>query len=103
MGTHGNGLAGFLTVCLYQRDLLRAHRPGPRWGKSLVRQYIINRLQIVIPTRVGMTILIFLAMRIIPGDPLQTIYSESTGVYILSEEELAEVRASLGLNKPVYR
>ncbi len=50
-----------------------------------------------------MTILIFLAMRIIPGDPLQTIYSESTGVYILSEEELAEVRASLGLNKPVYR
>ncbi len=68
-----------------------------------MRQYVVNRLLIAIPTLVGVTILIFLAMRVIPGDPLQTIYSESTGVYILSEEELAEVRASLGLDRPLYR
>ena len=65
-----------------------------------MRQYILQRLLIAIPTVFGVTVLIFLAMRVIPGDPLQTIYTEATGAYILSEEELAEVRASLGLDKP---
>ena len=68
-----------------------------------MRQYILQRLLIAIPTVFGVTVLIFLAMRVIPGDPLQTIYTEATGAYILSEEELAEVRASLGLDKPLWQ
>lgn len=64
--------------------------------------YIINRVLIAIPTIIGITILIFLAMRVLPGDPLAMIVTESTGTYVLSEEELEEVRASLGLDKPYY-
>lgn len=62
-------------------------------------KYIINRLLIAIPTIIGVTILIFLAMRVIPGDPLQLIISETEGVYVLSTEELQDLRASLGLDK----
>lgn len=62
-------------------------------------KYILNRLLIAIPTIFGVTVLIFLAMRVLPGDPLQLIFSESTGIYVLSEEELAAARASLGLDK----
>jgi peptide/nickel transport system permease protein len=65
-------------------------------------KYILNRLLIAIPTLIGITILIFLAMRVLPGDPLAIIMSESTGSYVLSEEELAAARASLGLDKPLY-
>lgn len=54
----------------------------------------------MIPTLIGITILIFLAMRVLPGDPLQMIVSESSGTYVLSDEELATLRASLGLDQP---
>ena len=66
-------------------------------------RYLINRLLIAIPTLIGITILIFLAMRVLPGDPLAVIMSESSGSYVLSDEDLAAARASLGLNKPLYR
>ncbi|MFN8491934.1 MAG: ABC transporter permease [Caldilineaceae bacterium] len=65
-------------------------------------RYILNRLLIAIPTLIGITILIFLAMRVLPGDPLAVITSESAGKYTLSAAELAEARASLGLDKPYY-
>src|SRR5215208_652876 len=65
-------------------------------------RYILHRLLIAIPTLIGITILIFLAMRILPGDPLALIMSETSGKYVLSDAELAQVRASLGLDKPYY-
>ena len=65
-------------------------------------RYLSQRLAIMIPTGLGITILIFLAMRVLPGDPLALIMSESAGSYILSEEELQTARASLGLDKPYY-
>jgi peptide/nickel transport system permease protein len=65
-------------------------------------RYISQRLAIMIPTVVGITILIFLAMRVLPGDPLALIMSESAGSYVLSEEELQTARASLGLDQPYY-
>lgn len=66
-------------------------------------KYILNRLLIAIPTLIGITILIFLAMRVLPGDPLAIIMSESSGSYVLNDEEVAAARASLGLDKPLYR
>ena len=65
-------------------------------------RYLSQRLAIMIPTVLGITILIFLAMRVLPGDPLALIMSESAGSYVLSEEELQTARASLGLDKPYY-
>ncbi|MBX3015983.1 MAG: ABC transporter permease [Caldilineaceae bacterium] len=66
-------------------------------------RYILNRFLIAIPTLIGITILIFLAMRVLPGDPLAIIMAEGSGSYVLSAEELAAARASLGLDKPLYQ
>lgn len=65
-------------------------------------KYLLNRLLIAIPTLIGITMLIFLAMRVLPGDPLAVIMSESSGSYVLDEEDLAAARASLGLDRPLY-
>jgi peptide/nickel transport system permease protein len=65
-------------------------------------RYISQRLTIMIPTLLGITILIFLTMRVLPGDPLALIMSESAGSYVLSDEELQAARASLGLDKPYH-
>ena len=65
-------------------------------------QYILRRILIAIPTLIGVTILIFLAMRVLPGDPLAVVMSETAGRQVLSEAELASLRASLGLDQPYH-
>ena len=67
-----------------------------------MRQYFLRRLLLAIPTLFGVTVLIFFVMRILPGDPLSVIVSEDAGTYVLTDEELAAVRADLGLDKALY-
>jgi len=66
-----------------------------------MQRYIFRRLLLAVATVFGVTILIFVAMRILPGDPLEMIFGENTGIYILSEKELEDSRKSLGLDKPL--
>ena len=54
-----------------------------------------------VPTIFGITVLIFVAMRVLPGDPLAVIASEGQGQYRLTDNELAAARASLGLDRPL--
>jgi peptide/nickel transport system permease protein len=65
-------------------------------------QYLIRRVLLAFLTIFGVTIVIFVAMRVLPGDPLAMIYGEGQGIYVLSEEQLAAARASLGLDRPLY-
>lgn len=67
-----------------------------------MQAYILRRLLLAIPTLVGVTIIIFVAMRLIPGDPLAMIKAEGQGTVILTDEQLAAARASLGLDQPLY-
>jgi len=67
-----------------------------------MRRYFLRRLLLAIPTLFGVTVLIFFVMRILPGDPLSVIVSEDAGTYVLTDEELAAVRADLGLDKALY-
>lgn len=64
--------------------------------------YILRRLLIALPTLIGITILIFISMRILPGDPLATIEGENIGTIQLTPEQLAKARASLGLDRPYH-
>src|SRR5215470_4748132 len=64
-------------------------------------KYLVRRLATAIPTLFGITVLIFVAMRILPGDPLARVGGEGQGQYQLSDEELKAARASLGLDKPL--
>ncbi len=65
-------------------------------------KYVIRRVLLAIVTIFGATLVIFVTMRVLPGDPLAMIYGESTGIYVLTEEELAAARASLGLDQPLH-
>lgn len=66
-------------------------------------KYLTRRLLLAVVTIFGVTVVIFGAMRVLPGDPLAMIYGESTGIYVLTPEEAATVRASLGLDLPLYQ
>ena len=79
-------------------------RPGPRkWTSNdewHVRAYIIRRLLLTIPTLVLLTVLVFLSVRFLPGDVIDTMVSESS-VYGDAMDRAAFERM-LGLDVPVY-
>jgi peptide/nickel transport system permease protein len=61
--------------------------------------YIIRRLFLGIVVLFVVTILIFIMMHWLPGDPLRTVLGEDYANY--SEEELEVFRQDLGLDKPL--
>jgi peptide/nickel transport system permease protein len=67
-----------------------------------MQRYILGRLALAVPTLFGITVLIFLAMRVLPGDPVAMIASEGQGTYTLTADELAQARHSLGLDRPLH-
>ena len=70
-------------------------------GQNPVQRYMLRRLMTAIPTIFGITVLIFVAMRVLPGDPIASIAAEGQGQHVLTPQELADARASLGLDKPL--
>ncbi|KOO47934.1 ABC transporter permease [Viridibacillus arvi] len=59
--------------------------------------YIGKRLLQLIPVLLGMTFIVFLIIRAIPGDPAQVILGQQA-----TKEAKAALRASLGLDNPWY-
>ncbi len=60
-------------------------------------RYIIRRVLTIIPVLLGVSILVFGFLRLIPGDPAQVMLGERA-----TPENIARVREQLGLNKPIY-
>lgn len=59
--------------------------------------YIGKRLLHLIPVLLGMTFIVFLIIRAIPGDPAQVILGQQA-----TEASMATLREKLGLNNPWY-
>jgi peptide/nickel transport system permease protein len=59
--------------------------------------FIIRRTLVVIPTILGITIIIFLMLAITPGDPAELLLGERA-----TTASLEAMREYLGLNKPLY-
>ena len=59
--------------------------------------YIGKRLLHLIPVLLGMTVIVFLIIHAIPGDPAQVILGQQA-----TAESIAALRESLGLNNPWY-
>jgi peptide/nickel transport system permease protein len=59
--------------------------------------YIIRRLMIMIPTLLGVTVIVFLMLHATPGDPAELLLGERA-----TEKALHEVREHLGLNRPLH-
>ena len=64
-----------------------------------MRQYALKRIGLFIPTVLLVTIIVFVVMRLIPGDPALAILSADDAVY--TQEELAQLRAELGTDRPI--
>lgn len=65
-----------------------------------MRRYILKRLLLMIPTLLGVAVLVFVALRVAPGDIVELKYA-GTGTYA-PKEALDRERAQLGLDKPLW-
>jgi len=65
-----------------------------------MRQYILKRLLLMIPTLLGVAVLVFLMLRVAPGDIVELKYA-GTGAFA-PKEVLDQERAQLGLDKPLW-
>src|SRR5262245_53188148 len=63
-------------------------------------QYILRRFLLMIPTLFGVALLVFLLLRIVPGDIVEMRYAEGQ---FFTPELVAQERARLGLDRPVWR
>jgi len=66
-----------------------------------MRQYILKRLLLMIPTLFGVAVLVFLMLRVAPGDIVELKYA-GTGAFA-PKEAIERERAQLGLDKPLWR
>src|SRR5271170_5306788 len=61
--------------------------------------YFIRRLALTIPTFLALMFLTFVAIRLVPGDPVEV----RVGEHGISPERLAFFRHELGLDQPVWK
>ncbi|MGH7345159.1 MAG: ABC transporter permease [Candidatus Rokuibacteriota bacterium] len=63
-----------------------------------MRRYAIRRGLTIIPVLVGVSVLVFSFVHLIPGDPALTMLGERA-----TPEKVAQVRARLGLDRPIWQ
>src|SRR5437899_9716878 len=61
-----------------------------------MRTYILKRLLQIIPTILGITFVVFVMMRSIPGDPVVSLLGDA-----YTEENAIKARHDYGLDKPI--
>ena len=65
-------------------------------------RYIIKRLLAIIPTLFGVAVLIFLLLRVVPGDVVEARYMSGEGQF--QSQELMQIeRKKLGLDQPLWK
>lgn len=62
-------------------------------------RYLVSRLTLMVPTLLGVALITFVILRIVPGDVVQLHYAEGA---FLPREQLEAERARLGLNQPLW-
>lgn len=63
-----------------------------------MQRYILGRLLLLIPTLFGVSLIIFVIMRMLPGDVAVVALGGGQGV---SEQQIKEYRKELGLDRPL--
>jgi peptide/nickel transport system permease protein len=62
-----------------------------------MKEYIFRRLVLLVPTVLGVTVIVFLMMHFIPGDPVALLLGD-----YYTEATAAAIRAQYGLDKPLH-
>ncbi|HEV3060461.1 MAG TPA: nickel ABC transporter permease [Vicinamibacterales bacterium] len=60
-------------------------------------RYLARRLLLTIPVLLGVATLVFSLIHLVPGDPVRSMLGEG-----VSEQDVVDVRARLGLDRPLY-
>ena len=81
-------LTGVCPVCAPLRQIL---------GVGLLTRYILRRLLLLIPVLIGISIVTFAMLRLIPGDPATVMLGEHATI-----ESIAEFSERMGLDQPIY-
>ena len=68
-----------------------------------MRGYVAKRILLFIPTLFLVTALVFLLLRIIPGDPARLLLSGEEGLQEYTDEDLIALQAKLGTDKPLVQ
>ena len=61
--------------------------------------FLLRRLGLIVPTFIGVTLLSFLLIRMVPGDPIEVRVGERG----IAPERLAELRHEFGLDQPLWK
>lgn len=64
-----------------------------------MRNYIIKRLVLAVPTLIGVSIIVFSMLRVLPGDIVQQVAGENE----VTPELRAQIERDLGLDKPAWQ
>ena len=64
-------------------------------------KYLVKRFLLMFPTIVGVAVVTFILIRVIPGDVVELRYSGDRGA--VSQELLDKERARIGLDQPLWR
>jgi peptide/nickel transport system permease protein len=64
--------------------------------------YILKRLLAMVPTLLGVAVLIFVLLRIVPGDVVEARYL-AQGSQFVSQDLMNQERAKLGLDQPLWK
>ena len=59
--------------------------------------YLIKRLLSTIPVLLGISLLLFFMLRLLPGDPAQVLAGQ-----MASPQEIENIRQQLGMDRPIY-
>jgi peptide/nickel transport system permease protein len=65
-------------------------------------KYILTRLVLMIPTLLGVIVLVFVLLRVVPGDVVEMRFASGQNQFV-DQKLLAAERAKLGLDKPLWR
>jgi len=67
-----------------------------------VSTYILRRLVLFVPTLVGASILIFVLMRLVPGDIAEIlVYQTGSESSAVQKKQIQQIRRELGLERPI--
>jgi len=67
-----------------------------------VLRFILHRFLLMIPTLIGVAVLVFFLLRLMPGDPVATMLLGDAGGANISKEVIEQERARLGLDRPMW-
>src|SRR5579864_3288629 len=70
-------------------------RVPDRLGRGVVLNYVARRLLAAVPTLLGVSVVVFMMVRLLPGDPARMVAG-----LLASEQDVDNIRHQLGLDQP---